>query len=84
MPYTARFSKIFLKKYSQLPSAVKSRLTELIRGILVNPYNATMLVGSLKGLWKVRAGKYRIVFEIDAYKKIVTFHDVDLRKKVYK
>lgn len=59
-------------------------MAEPLRGILINPYNATMLVGPLKGLWKVRVGKYRLFFEIDENKKAVTFHDVELRKKIYK
>jgi len=47
------------------------------------PGNGIMLVGPLKGLWKVRVGKYRIIYEIDEQEKMVIFHDVELRKKVY-
>lgn len=83
MSYTARFSKVFLKKEKQLPVEVKARIVESIREILTTPSNGTMLVGQLKGLWKVRVGKYRIIYEIDEQEKRIIFHNVELRKKVY-
>lgn len=84
MPYTARFSKAFLKKYQRLPSDIKSRITESLREILIKPDNGIMLVGPLRGLWEVRVGKYRIIYEIDEKQNTVVFHDVELRKNVYK
>ncbi len=83
MPYTARFSKVFLKKEKQLPSEVKSRIVKTLKETLMKPDSGIMLVGPLKGLWKVRVGKYRIIYEIDAQEKRVIFLDVELRKKVY-
>ena len=83
MPYKARFSRIFLKKEERLPSDVKPRVVEALREILMNPHVGVPLVGPLKGLWRVRIGKYRVIYEIDAKEQIVVFHDVDLRKRVY-
>jgi mRNA interferase RelE/StbE len=83
MPYKARFSKIFLKKDEKLPSDIKPRLVEALREILVNPSVGVPLLGPLKGLWRVRIGKYRILYEINEKEKTVVFHDVDLRKRVY-
>ena len=84
MPYTARFSRIFLKKQERLPNETKPRIVEMVREILIKPDNGIMLVGPLKGLWKARVGKYRIIYEINEKEKAVIFHDIDLRKKVYK
>ncbi len=83
MPYRARFSRIFLKKEEKLSGDVKPRVVEALREILVNPYTGVSLVGPLKGLWRVRVGRYRIIYEIDEKEKIVIFHDVDLRKRIY-
>ena len=83
MPYTARFSKGFLKKEKQLPNEVKSRIVKTLKEMLMKPDSGIMLVGPLKGLWKVRVGKYRIIYEIDEQEKRVIFYDVELRKKVY-
>ena len=83
MPYKARFSRVFLKKKDSLPSEVKSRLVEVLREVLLNPYLGVPLVGPLKGLWRVRIGKYRVIYEIDEKEKMVIFHDVNLRKRIY-
>ena len=83
MPYRARFSRIFLKKEERLPSDVKPRVMEALREILMNPHVGVPLIGPLRSLWRVRIGKYRVIYEIDEKEKIVVFHDVDLRKRVY-
>ena len=83
MPFRARFSRTFLKKEEKLPSGVKPRVVEALREILVNPHVGVPLVGPLKGLWRVRIGRYRVLYEINEKEKIVVFHDVDLRKRVY-
>jgi len=83
MPYKARVSRIFLKKEERLPSDVKPRVVEALREILINPHVGVPLVGPLKGLWRVRIGKYRVIYEINEKEKLVVFHDVDLRKRVY-
>ena len=58
MPFRARFSRTFLKKEERLPSDVKLRVVEALREILVNPHVGVPLVGPLKGLWRVRIGRY--------------------------
>lgn len=83
MPYRARFSRTFLKKEEMLPSDVKPRVVGALREMLMNPHIGVPLVGPLKGLWRVRIGKYRVLYEINEKEKIVVFHDVDLRKRVY-
>ena len=42
---------------------------ETLKETLMKPSNGIMLVGPLKGLWKVRVGKYRIIYEIDEQEK---------------
>lgn len=83
MPHKARFSRGFIKKEEKLSSDARSRVVEALREILVNPHAGVPLVGPLRGLWRVRVGKYRIIYEIDEEEKMVVFHDVDLRKRVY-
>jgi mRNA-degrading endonuclease RelE of RelBE toxin-antitoxin system len=36
------------------------------------------LVDLLKGLWRARIGKYRIIYETDEKEKVIVSHDVDL------
>ena len=47
MPYTARFSKVFLKKEKRLPSEIKSRIVETLNETLMKPDNGIMHVWSL-------------------------------------
>jgi len=56
---------------------------EALREILMNPHVGVPLVGPLKGLWRMRIGRYRVIYEISEKEKTVVFHDVDLRIKVY-
>ena len=83
MPYKARFSRVFIKKEEKLANDVKSRVVEALREVLVNPHVGVPLVGPLRGLWRVRVGKYRLLYEVDEKQKMVVFHDIDLRKRVY-
>ena len=76
--------KTFIRKMEKLPSNVRLRVIERLKEILLNPYIGIPLVGPLKGLWRVRIGKYRIIYEIKGREKIVIFHDVDLRKRIYR
>jgi hypothetical protein len=46
---------------------------ETLKETLMKPSNGIMLVGQLKGLWKVRVGKYRIIYEVDEQEKRVIF-----------
>ena len=48
MPYTARFSKAFLKKEKRLPREVKSRIVETLKETLMNPGKASCLLVRLR------------------------------------
>ncbi len=85
MSYKLRFSNTFLKKKRRLPGHIINRLVRVMKEIPANPYNnGIRLAGDLEGLWKKRIGKYRIVSEIIENEKIVVFHTIDLRKKIYR
>ncbi len=84
MVYKARLPNSFRKETRKLPENIKSKVIKEIKTILDDPYCGIALVGNLKGLWKRRIGKYRIVYQILNDKELVIFHSVDLRKKIYK
>lgn len=84
MTYKARFSNEFLRKEKNLPHEVKKRLIATVKEILVSPYAGIQLHGPLKGLYKRRIGKYRIIYEVSHHQNLVIFHTVDLRKRIYK
>jgi len=81
MPYKARFSRIFLRKKGRLLGDVKVRVVEALRDVLVNPHVGVALVGSLRGLWRVRVGKYRVLYEVDEKEKALVNEDFCLFSK---
>jgi mRNA interferase RelE/StbE len=42
------------------------------------------LEGSLKGFWRYRVGKFRIICKIDNNKMIIVIIEIDHRSKIYK
>ncbi len=75
--------KTFLKQEKKLNADVKERVIEVVEEILSNPYSGVNLKGDLKGYYRGRVGKHRIIYKIDESEKRVIFFDVDLRKRVY-
>ena len=49
----------------------------------MNPYAGKKLSGKLEGLWRFRAGKYRVIYVIDESESAIVFLDVGLRKSIY-
>ncbi len=84
MKWNPEFTKRFLKSEKKLPKNIRLKVIQTVSLILVDPYRATQLVGNLKGLWKERVGKYRIIYIIKPKEKIIFFIDVGIRKKIYK
>lgn len=70
----------------RLPEKAASAVAELLGGALAE---APKQVGKplrfeLEGLWVARRGPYRVVYEIDERKRLVTVLDVDHRSRIYR
>lgn len=58
----------------------------MFESLEINPFhhsNIKPLTGPLKGFFRFRAGDYRIVYQINAIKKIVYVVRIAHRKEVY-
>lgn len=42
------------------------------------------LHGEWKGFFKLRVGSWRVIYNVDYFKKIITIHYIDSRDKIYK
>ena len=82
MPYKAALTKNFLRELKKLPENVKKRVLTAIDELIRNPFSGVRLRGELKGKWRRRVGKYRIIYRIDQTSQLAIFLNVDLRKKV--
>ena len=83
MPYNSVFPKSFKKEFRKLPKNVQETVLKTLEKAADNPYAGKRLEGKLEGLWRYRAGKYRIVYLIDEKESVVVFLDVGLRKSIY-
>ena len=84
MPYETVFTKSFQKEFRKLPKSIQENILKTLEKTIVNPYAGKKLSGKLEGLWRYRAGKYRLIYMIDEKKSAIVFLDVGLRKSIYK
>lgn len=78
------YSSIAEKFIRDLRNIDKSRILKAIEALLNNPDLGKQLVGSLKGLRSLRAGKYRIIYKKEIEELIILIVAVGFRKNVYK
>jgi len=74
---TPKFERAFRKLDSELRRRISSQLLDLE----VHPETGKSLHGRLKGLFSLRVGDYRVVYEIR--KDNVILHMVEHRRSVY-
>jgi mRNA interferase RelE/StbE len=73
------------KDLGRLPRAILERADPLILSLAENPrpFGSEKLQG-FGNLYRLRVGKYRIIYEIDKAASIVTVAKVEHRKSVYR
>jgi len=82
--YTVIFSKLAQKNIRKLDKRYSGALRKSLIKLRENPYLGDKLNGELKGLWKLKFSRYRIIYRIFQDKLIVTVVDVGHRKEVYR
>ncbi|MGM0381012.1 MAG: type II toxin-antitoxin system RelE family toxin [bacterium] len=85
MNYRLRVHPRVSKDFSKLDPPIATRIKKRIKERLSNrpDYFGEPLRGTLKGLWKFRVGDYRVVYRVDAEKKIINILAVSHRKDAY-
>ena len=71
---------------SKIDKPIAKRITDKLAWFSENieNINTIPLTGNLSGLYKLKVGAYRVVYEIDHEKKIITVHKVGHRRDIYK
>ncbi len=71
---------------ARLDKVVARRITTRIRWLSENfdvlPHSA--LTADLSGLFKLRAGNYRIIYSVNPQEKIIIIHSIGHRRDIYK
>ncbi len=71
---------------TSLDQNIRQRVFDKLKWFIQNVDNLKLLhlKSNLSGLYKLRVGDYRIIYEIDLNDKVVTVHKVGHRKDIYK
>jgi len=85
-----KYSVIILPKaydaLSKIDKPIAKRITDKLAWFSENvkSINTIPLTGNFSGLYKLKVGAYRVVYEIDYERKIITVHKIGHRRDIYK
>lgn len=83
--YKVNLSKQAQKYFSKLPLKIANQLKVCFEQIEKDPFNNSVgLQGIFAGQRRFRSGKWRIVFSVDKFSKIVTVIAIGSRGDIYK
>jgi mRNA interferase RelE/StbE len=84
--YSIRILKSASRELENLDKIIAQRMVDRIRWLSSNIESIKLypLKGELQGLYKIREGSYRIIFEILRKEQIMIIHSVGHRKDIYK
>ena len=84
--FTIRILKQATKELEKLDKPVARRISDRIKwlGDHVEKIKPKSLKGEFAGLYKLREGDYRIIYEIISKEKVVAIHSVGHRREIYK
>lgn len=72
-----------LKFFNKLDKTNQERIGKKIEELKHNPQMGVPLVGNLAGLWKIRIGDYRAIYQIKNNELIVLVLKMGHRKNIY-
>ena len=72
--------------FASLDKDIAQRILNKLKWFLQNidAVNFMPLEGNLSGLCKLRVGDWRVIYEVDHNRKIITIHKAGHRKEIYK
>ena len=84
MPYSLKIKQSAFKEIQRLDKADRKRLVEAIDNLTDNPHVGKLLKGEFSGLRRIRAGSFRVIYEINEGEILILALRVAHRKKVYR
>ena len=83
--YTVRILKSASRELARLDKSIALRMVDRIRWLAENleEIKPKALTGELSGLYKLREGDYRIIYEIIHQEKVIIIHNIGHRREVY-
>ena len=81
--YKLVFQKKALEFFKKLDKFIQEKIGKKFEQLKENPRLGKPLLGNLSGLWKLRIGKYRIIYQIKDEELIIFILKIGHRKKIY-
>jgi len=74
------------KAYEELSSIVRPRVGKSIKSLSTNPrpLGCKKLSGKLEGVWRIRVGDFRVLYEIRDKTKEIVILTIGPRRQVYR
>lgn len=83
--YKIELSESVLKSLKRIPKKEVSKIIEKIQILGINPFpEGCRKLKDLHGVYRVRQGKYRIIYEVHENRLIVIVLKIGHRKDIYK
>ena len=84
LPYSVRIKSSALRAIRKLDPATRRRIALRIDHLSGNPLAGTRLKGRFTGLWRVREGSYRIIYELRQGELVVLVLRVSHRREIHR
>lgn len=82
--YTIIIKKSVIKELDDIPEKDQTRIIEHLKLLSENPWDLGIEKLQGRNEYKLRVGRYRIIFDIETKKKFLTVYMIDLRNDIYK
>ena len=84
--YRVRLLDTASKQLAVLDKPVAQRIVERVHWLAENLANATLeaLTGEFDGLFKLRVGDYRVVYELIHDEQLIMIHAIGHRREIYR
>jgi mRNA interferase RelE/StbE len=84
--YDIRLLKSAIKDLEQLDKVVAKRVVEKMNWLAKNldEIRPQQLTGELRGLYKLREGDYRVIYEIIRKENLIIVHCIGHRRQIYR
>lgn len=84
MSYTLLILRRAQKQLAKLPVEVYELVLDGIRALALEPRPPGCLKLTGRPGWRIRIGNYRVIYEIDDDRQVVTILDVGHRREIYR
>ena len=84
MSYSIRIRRSAARELGHVPRRERERLVAVIDALAQHPFSGNVLKGGLRGLRRIRAGDYRVLYEVQEDALVVLVIRVAHRRDAYR